>query len=122
MKKVLSIFLIGVLILTLVCSDESKNDSADGKDKKETTSDKKDDKYKKYEKGKKDFLAIKDDLSVENINKVTGVEGVLTKEDGNYQYYEWDYGEDFVMNIKATYNNGSAYTHTFVNFKALMKL
>lgn len=120
MKKILSIFLIGILSITLIGCGESKSDDTNVNKKDENTSAKKDDKFKKYEKGKKDFLAIKDDLSVENINKVTGIEGKITKEEGDYQYYEWDYGEDFVMNITATYNKGSAYIYiyTYVSFKA----
>ncbi len=101
MKKILSMILIGILCLSFVgCGADTKVQG------KKSSGDIK----KQYEKIRQDFIAIKKDLSVDNIKKITGIKPT-TIQDGVQKYgetifeYKFDYGFDYEAYIKLYYSH-----------------
>lgn len=129
MKKFMSLALIGMLCLTLTAcgSKESTNDDTKKSDKTEV----KTDISKQYAKIKKDFIAIKKDVTVENIEKVTGIKATTIK-DGEEEYgslsyeYKFDYGYDYEAYITVTYSHNPKsvydYDTTYVELKCPSEL
>ena len=106
MKKILNLVLIGLVCFALVGCGNKDNDT----NKKEQGGNSAKDISKQYEKIRKDFVAIKSNITVENIEKVTGIKRTTIKdgveEYGSISYeYKFDYGYDYEAYIKLRYSH-----------------
>lgn len=96
--KLLLSLLSFALVITLVTGcDKTSDDSNNSKSKGETA-----EKSKNSVKTKCEFYKcideIKPENTVEEVNKIIGIEGVLTDEE--YNFYEYDFGDDKKITLK----------------------
>ena len=110
MKKIINYISIFVLCLTLVGCGTNKDSNTSQNTENTNKQKNSGDINKKYEKIRKDFIAIEKDLSVSNIEKVTGIKPDVIKDGvekyGNLAYeYKFDYRYDFEAYITLSYSH-----------------
>jgi|GEM_PF-4132316 len=119
-KSKVLILAIALLVVALFCvgCDTSSNETATKTEDSQVSMDLKDNDKSSdlkreisYEKIKADFLQLTDDPTVENIDKITGITGILTDEGGiGSDIWEWVYSDDPNVRITAAYDTTNPIT------------
>lgn len=97
-SKLLLCLLSFALVITLVTGCDKKSDNGNNSKGKGETAEKSESKIKTKCDFYKCIDEIKPENTVEEVNKIIGIEGVLTDE--KYNFYEYDFGNDKKITLK----------------------